>query len=61
MLFDKATGKWIEETFSACVLPIGKTILIGHGHGPWSVKKVKIVEHISIGPGRVRIIAEEIN
>jgi len=60
MFFDKQSGFWVEETYTACAHKIGQLITIGCGRGPWSVTKVQIVKTENIGTDRCKVYAKEV-
>lgn len=61
MFFNKESGLWEEETFTACAKKEGQVITIGCGRGPWSVIKVKVEKVEFISTDRCKVYAKEIN
>lgn len=61
MFLDKASNRWISEHYRCSnERGVGDTMLIGHGRGPWSVLRVKIVNVVELGGNRIRVEAVEV-
>lgn len=60
MFFDKESGFWVEETFTACAAKLGQVLTIGHGRGPWSVIKVEVVKVENTSTDRCKVYAKEV-